>query len=133
MSIYIEDYSDKSFVVLGETREHKDNLKKIGGKWNSKLRDDKAGWIFMMKDKATVEEYIKSGKVVSATISQSSSSSSPSSFTQDLFDEIKLLRSEISLLREELRNFSKKSEKTQNLENIIQDDDEKPRRRLLRS
>ena len=137
MSIYIEDYSDKSFVVLGETREHKDNLKKLGGKWNSKLRDDKAGWIFMMKDKSTVEDYIKSGKVVeklSTTISQSSSSSqSPSSFTQELFDEIKLLRSEISLLREEIRTFSKKSEKTQNLENIIQDDDEKPKRRLLRS
>ena len=41
----VEDYSEKSIVVRGDTKEHKDALKQLGGKWNSRLRDG-AGWIF---------------------------------------------------------------------------------------
>jgi hypothetical protein len=33
--IYIEDYSEKSFVVRGETQQVKDKLKIMGGKWSS--------------------------------------------------------------------------------------------------
>jgi hypothetical protein len=132
MSIYIEDYTEKSFVVLGETKEHKENLKKLGGKWNSKLRDDKAGWIFMMKDKSIVQDYIDSGKVVNTNIN---SSTIPTTYYQkqeyqELLEEIKLLRSEMSLLREQFKSISK-PQVSQNIQDI--DEDDKPRRRLLRS
>ena len=49
--IYIENYSEKSFVVLGETKPHKENIKKLGGKWNSRLRNNKMGWIFPISKK----------------------------------------------------------------------------------
>ena len=34
-AVYIEEYSPKSFVVRGETKEYKEALKALGGKWNS--------------------------------------------------------------------------------------------------
>ena len=58
----VEDYSEKAIVVRGETKEHKDALKQLGGKWNSRLRDG-AGWIFSKKCEANVMAYIESGKV----------------------------------------------------------------------
>ena len=44
-SIRIQNYSDKSFVVYGDTKEFKEVLKKLGGKWNRNLSDG-PGWIF---------------------------------------------------------------------------------------
>lgn len=38
-------YSDKSFVVRGDTKDHKDKLAELGGKWNKNLQGG-AGWIF---------------------------------------------------------------------------------------
>jgi hypothetical protein len=45
----IVDYSEKALAVFGDTRPIKDQLKAIGGKFNSKLThndEKKAGWIF---------------------------------------------------------------------------------------
>ena len=50
----ISDYSEKSFVVRGDTKPHKDKLKELGGKWNSNLTDG-GGWIFSKKHKDAVE------------------------------------------------------------------------------
>lgn len=58
--IFIEDYSDKSFVVRGETKEHKDALKTLGGKWNANLKGS-GGWIFSKARKEDVERYLESG------------------------------------------------------------------------
>lgn len=42
-----EKYTDKCYVVRGDTKEYKDELKAIGGKWNGGLKDGKGGgWIF---------------------------------------------------------------------------------------
>ena len=60
--IYIENYSEKSFVVLGETKPHKENIKKLGGKWNSRLRNNKMGWIFPISKKVSIEKYINNFK-----------------------------------------------------------------------
>jgi hypothetical protein len=35
--VRIRDYSEKAFVVLGNTFSKKDILKGLGGKWNAKL------------------------------------------------------------------------------------------------
>ena len=61
MDIYIENYSDKSFAVFGDTKLHKDNLKLLGGRYNPNLKingEKKIGWIFSNKNKTLVEKYI---------------------------------------------------------------------------
>lgn len=65
-SIYIETYSDKSFVVRGDTKEYKESLKAMGGKWNSRLTDKKSGdffgaWIFFSDKHAEVNNWLKKG------------------------------------------------------------------------
>lgn len=51
-------YSDKSFVITGNTKEHKDTLKDLGGKWNSKLTCG-SGWIFSLTKKKELEEWLQ--------------------------------------------------------------------------
>lgn len=61
MSIYIEDYSAKSFAVYGETKSYKDLLLKLGGKFNGNLKGG-PGWIFKLADKKKVQDFIKTVK-----------------------------------------------------------------------
>lgn len=65
--IYYEDYSEKSIVVLGETKPHKDALKSMGGRFNGRLRDGKVGWIFSKKSEEAVKDYVENGKVTVKT------------------------------------------------------------------
>jgi len=59
VELYLDTYSDRSFVVRGtSTKSYKENLKKLGGKWNSNLKDGE-GWIFSIKRKEEVEKFIK--------------------------------------------------------------------------
>lgn len=51
-------YSEKAFVVYGDTKKHKENLKKLGGKFNVNLRDG-PGWIFRNKDSVKVSEWLE--------------------------------------------------------------------------
>lgn len=44
----VENYSDKSFVVIGETKAIKDQLKELGGRLNYKLSCG-VGWVFSNK------------------------------------------------------------------------------------
>lgn len=46
--LQIVDYSAKALAVVGNTKEFKDALKKLGGKFNSRLSCG-AGWIFSKK------------------------------------------------------------------------------------
>lgn len=64
-AINIIDYSEKSFAVVGDTKAVKDQLKKMGGRFNPKLSCG-AGWIFSNKSRTSVEEFIKSGEVQEA-------------------------------------------------------------------
>lgn len=64
MSIYIEDYSDKSFVVRGDTKPHKDKIMQLGGKWVNNLTDKKTqekfgAWIFWSAKREAVSNMIK--------------------------------------------------------------------------
>lgn len=63
-SIYIQDYSLKTFIVRGETKEYKNSLKTLGGKWNPMLTDKETGqkfggWIFFSEKRSEIEEWIK--------------------------------------------------------------------------
>lgn len=61
------DYTEKSFIVLGEkTKELKDKLKGLGGRYNPYLthpesKEKIAAWIFSKKNKEKLDEFVKSG------------------------------------------------------------------------
>jgi hypothetical protein len=63
--IYIEDYTPSSVVVRGETKLHKDDLKKLGGSYNPKLRDGSVGWIFRKSTEKDIIDYIEKGVRIS--------------------------------------------------------------------
>lgn len=50
----IIDYSEKAFAVIGDTKPVKDQLKELGGRWNSHLKCG-AGWIFSKRHLGAVE------------------------------------------------------------------------------
>ena len=117
--IYVESYTEKSFVVLGNTKPHKDNIKKLGGKWNSKLRDNKMGWIFPISKKQSVEEYIndfqKTGKIKQI---QGMSQNFQNTDLTEILKRLEKLEMEVKQLRKE-------KEENEN-------EEKKPRRRLLK-
>jgi hypothetical protein len=53
----LSNYSDKSFVITGNTKEYKEELKEMGGKWNSKLTCG-SGWIFSLTKKNELEAWL---------------------------------------------------------------------------
>jgi hypothetical protein len=61
--ITVEPYSDKSFVVRGDTFEHKIVFAKFDGKWNRNLTDKKTGsrfgaWIFSNSKRVVVDKFL---------------------------------------------------------------------------
>jgi hypothetical protein len=58
----VEDYTEKSIVVRGNTQEYKTQLASLGGKWNANLRGG-GGWIFSKKSEDKVLEFISAGDV----------------------------------------------------------------------
>ena len=60
--IFMEKYSEKSFVLRGDTRTYKEDIKKLGGKYNSRLKGG-PGWIFPLVKEAVVKDYIDTGVV----------------------------------------------------------------------
>lgn len=55
------DYSEKAVALVGDTREVKDKLKAIGGKFNPALRCG-AGWIFPKKKMEELTTFINQTK-----------------------------------------------------------------------
>ena len=117
--LYIENYSQKSFVVRGNTVPFKNDLKKLGGKWNSRLTDKKNGekfgaWLFWSDKKKDIEEWLKNGcdKIVS------------NNYSEDMFELINKLQKEVELLEKRI-NVLEKNES-------IEEECEKPMKRLLK-
>lgn len=57
----IVDYSEKAIAVFGDTKAVKDQLKKLGGRFNPSLNyngEKRAGWIFSKKQADKVKELI---------------------------------------------------------------------------
>lgn len=57
----LSDYTDKSIAVQGDTRKYKEDLKKLGGKYNPQLKGG-PGWIFPKTSEKDIKEFIKGGK-----------------------------------------------------------------------
>ena len=67
MSLSCTEYSEKAIVVRGDAKEYKEELKKLGGKYNANLKDG-GGWIFSKKSEDKVLSFINSTKVVGTKI-----------------------------------------------------------------
>ena len=52
----ITDYTEKSILLKGDTKPHKEKIKELGGKYNPTL----GGWIFSKKKKEEVQTWIVS-------------------------------------------------------------------------
>lgn len=57
MELTIKDYSDKAIAIYGNTKEIKDRLKELGGRFNPHLRDG-AGWVFPKTKAENVRQFI---------------------------------------------------------------------------
>lgn len=53
----IVDYSAKAFAIVGDTKQIKDDLKKLGGRFNARLTCG-AGWIFSNTKRSQVETFL---------------------------------------------------------------------------
>ncbi len=59
----VQDYTEKSIVVIGEkTKDNKEGLIKLGGKFNAKLKVG-PGWIFPKTEKERVLKFVNEGVV----------------------------------------------------------------------
>ena len=63
----IIDYSEKAIAVVGDTRDIKDKLKELGGRFNPRLSCG-AGWIFSKKQRAELEKLLQGGKVEKSAV-----------------------------------------------------------------
>lgn len=59
----VVNYSDSAIAVYGETKPWVEQLKNLGGKYNRNLKDG-PGWIFSLKKKDEVDEFVKSSNNV---------------------------------------------------------------------
>lgn len=60
--LQIIDYSEKAFAVVGDTKTIKEDLKRLGGRFNPKLTCG-AGWIFSKKVLDEVKKFLDCGEV----------------------------------------------------------------------
>jgi hypothetical protein len=58
--ISVESYTERSVVVRGDTRKYKEDLKKLGGKYNGRLKNG-PGWIFSKKVEKNINDFINGG------------------------------------------------------------------------
>jgi hypothetical protein len=56
--IKMEQYSPKSFVLIGDTKPYKEQIKKLGGKFNPNLKCG-VGWIFSNNRTEKVKAFIQ--------------------------------------------------------------------------
>lgn len=136
LNLKLLDYTPKSFVVIGEdTRAQKENLKKLGGKWNSRLTDkntgDKfGGWIFFSDLRPSVEKWLKNPKKLPET----------SSSFKDSNPRMEQLEKRVKELETELENIKRlvmsgNSVDSSEYANVLSESDEEdriPRKRLLK-
>lgn len=54
----IQNYTDKSFILIGETKPYKDKIKELGGVWNAKLKDGNKAWVFSLTKQKDVENWL---------------------------------------------------------------------------
>ena len=159
--ISLEEYTDRSIVVRGETRQYKEDLKKLGGKYNSRLRGE-PGWIFPKSKQNDIVKFMKEGKRLvseeevrageartleweSLRSSEQKTSSSSINDNKVLIDMIKTLTQKIEKMDKKISILMTANNTDTNSKQIIKkksvesssdddssDEDEAPRKRFLK-
>jgi len=136
INLKLLDYTSRSFVVIGEdTRAQKENLKKLGGKWNSRLTNKETGekfggWIFYSDLRPSVEEWLKNPTKLPER-STSHTHSNPR--IEQLEKRVKELEAELeNIKRLVISDNSVDSSEYAKLLSESDEEDEIPRKRLLK-
>jgi hypothetical protein len=62
MSLILQDYTEKSIALFGNTKNYVDELKELGGRFNPNLTHDDVkcpGWIFSNKKREQLLEFVE--------------------------------------------------------------------------
>jgi hypothetical protein len=129
--IFLEEYTSKSFVIRGDTKEYKDSLKAMGGKWNSSLTDKRNGekfgaWLFWSDKRKEINEWIANG---CSKVETEVSSVGTINNRDDNSFAIKRLEAKIDALTKMLETFCKLPNTTRAIKQIdsdVESDDEPP-------
>jgi len=90
-TLQIIDYSAKAFAVIGDTKQVKDELKNMGGKFNKYLSCG-VGWVFPIKARQAVETFINGGGTVAAsvpTIAKAETKRNDKEYLNEYLDEMR--------------------------------------------
>lgn len=131
-NINIESYSEKAIVVRGNTKNHKETLINIGGKYNDRLKGGE-GWIFPKSKQKDIENWIRTG-IITDTVRNNvyvRNNTNQSLQIETLNKKIDKLE---KLLLKVLKVVHIEEEVEEDEEEVEEDDEEEevPRRRLLR-
>lgn len=118
-SITVEQYTEKSIVVRGNTIPYKNKLLSLGGKWNKMLRGGE-GWIFPLTKKSIVEQALSEPPIQNEN---PSNNDTPTDKIQSSTDTIKRRTqtlsspssSEVILTKKEYLHLISRIEKTEQL------------------
>ena len=133
----IQTYTAKSIVLVGPTKDFKDEITKLGGKFNNRLTNRETGekfsaWIFPKTRQSDVEKWISSGEITKSE--WSNDYSKPKSNVSDV--NLKLILDRISTLEKEVKYLKSRLDDEEEI--VIEDEEEEeeedvaPVRRLLR-
>jgi len=115
------EYSQKSFVLTGDnTKKYKEDIKSLGGKWNSNLTNKETGekfkgWIFPKTLEYKVDAWLNNGTLEKKEKHTSKREKDDSRYIQSLLDRISVLEKDISDIKsflaiKQTRNISVKEE-----------------------
>jgi hypothetical protein len=132
--ICIQEYTQKSFIVRGDTRSYKESLKAMGGKWNTSLTDKDSGdkfgaWLFWNDKRKEIDTWIRNGCPEISNHQDTGSGYTSGSSNQELLMKMKSMESKIDYLVKMIESMNVKqntqvSSKYQPIKSLIPDSDD---------
>lgn len=133
VNLSIQTYTDKSFVLTGEdTLLYKDDIKRLGGKWNARLTNKETkerfgAWLFWSDKRSEVQQWLQQ------ISSEDSNQDKVLIRMNAMVEQCERTLEEMRKLRQQ--HIEKKQQSTTLTEEDVMDDDDEvnfaPRRRLL--
>lgn len=121
----LSKYTDKSIVVQGDTRKYKEDLKKLGGKYNSGLKNG-PGWIFPIKIESEVANFISDGKRLVTDVEVKEGEERSQLRTKELVEKQEIKSQEqYTILIDLIKNISNDVNRINQAISIIMSDEQK--------